>query len=102
METTEIYTIEWSYFSDKYATEYHLRILRLRYKWTSYLKPLTTYFQNVHLQCKNNRLLENKSSADIYIEGIKDTEKKLWEWCKKEKKIQKEMEKRFNKLTEVN
>ena len=28
-------------------------------------KPLTTYFQNVHLQCKNNRLLESKSSADI-------------------------------------
>ena len=23
-----------------------------------YLKPLTTYFQNVHLQCKNNRLVE--------------------------------------------
>ena len=28
-------------------------------------KSLTTYFQNVHLQCKNNRLLESKSSADI-------------------------------------
>ena len=30
------------------------------------LKPLTTYFENVHLQCKNNMLLECKSSADIY------------------------------------
>ena len=44
--------------------ECHLRILGLRYKWTPYLKSLTTYFQNVHLQCKNNRLLEYKSSAD--------------------------------------
>ena len=48
MEATEIYTIEWFYFSEMYATEYHLRI------------------QNVHLQLKTNRLLENKSSADIY------------------------------------
>ena len=32
---------------------------------TPYLKPITTYFQNAHLQCKNNRLLEYKSSADI-------------------------------------
>ena len=30
------------------------------------LKPLTTYFQNVHIQYKNNRLLECKLSADIY------------------------------------
>ena len=36
-------------FSDRYATECHLRILWLRYEWTPYLRPLTTYFQNVNL-----------------------------------------------------
>ena len=28
--------------------------------------PLTTYFQNVHLQCKNKKLLEYKSSTYIH------------------------------------
>ena len=31
----------------------------------SNLKPLATYFKNVHLQCKNNRLLKYKPSAEI-------------------------------------
>ena len=70
--------------------ECHLRILGLRYKWTPYLKPLITYFQNVHLQCKNNRLLEHKSSAYIYyVLKAKGYRKEImWEWCKKNKKIQ--------------
>ena len=29
-------------------------------------KTLATYFQNVRLQCKNNRLIEYKPFADIY------------------------------------
>ena len=44
----------------------------IRYEWTPYLKPLTIHFQNVHLQCKNNRLLEYTSPADIYIEREKE------------------------------
>ena len=39
----------------------------------------------------------------IYIKGIKDTERKLCENdAKMRKKIQQEMEKCFNKLTEAN
>ena len=49
-----------------YTTESHLWIFGLRYELTPYLKPLATYFQNVQLQCKDNRLLEYKPSADIY------------------------------------
>ena len=44
----------------------------IRYEWTPYLKPLTIHFQNVHLQCKNNRLLEYTSPADIYREREKE------------------------------
>ena len=40
------------------SSDFGLRTLGHRYKGTPYLKPLTTYFQNVHLQFKNNRLLE--------------------------------------------
>ena len=47
----------------------------IRYEWTPYLKPLTIHFQNVHLQCKNNRLLEYTSPADIYIEREREREK---------------------------
>ena len=43
-----------------------MKIKNLRYEGTPYLKPFTNYFQNVHLQCKNNRLLQYKPSADIY------------------------------------
>ena len=49
------------------------------------------YFQNVHLQCKNNSLLEYKSSADIYVKRIMDTEKKL---CENDSKRRK----KFNKI----
>ena len=33
---------------------------------SEHFKPLTTYFQNEHLQCNYNKLLEYKSFADIY------------------------------------
>ena len=89
------YGINWNlyykiiiFFRQVRQEEYHLRILGLRYEWTPYLKLLTNHFQNfqiVHLQCKNNRLLEYRSSTDliliclyiyVYIKGIKDTRKK--------------------------
>ena len=65
MKSNEIYTFEKSYFSDKYATECQLRIFRCRWESTPSFKPLITHFQNIHLQCKNNRLPEYKLSADI-------------------------------------
>ena len=78
MESIEINTIKKSYFSNKYTKGHRLCILGLRYELSPYLKPLTTYFQDIHLQCKNNRLLECKSSL-IYVKDITDTEKKLCE-----------------------
>ena len=72
------------------ATECHLRILGLKYERTPYLKPLTTYFQNVHLQSKNNRLLEYKSLL-IYIKGIKGTEKKI---CENDAKMRRKINKK--------
>ena len=66
------YGINWNLYYQKIlffrydTTECHFRISGLRYEWRPYLKPLTTYFQNVHLQCKNNKLLECKPATDIY------------------------------------
>ena len=68
-----------TYFSDKYTTEWHLRILGIRYEWTPYLKPLATYFQNIHLRWKNNRLLEYKPFADIYWRHKGYRKETMWE-----------------------
>ena len=51
-----------------------LNIFKHEFLYTAYADDTTfflkdrnaTYFQNVHLHCKNSRLLEYKSSADIY------------------------------------
>ena len=63
----------------------HLRVLRLRYELTSYLKPLTTYSQYVHYHTRATGYL-NISRLLIYIKGIKDTEKKLCENDAKKRK----------------
>ena len=58
----------------------------LRYERTPYLKPLATYFQNVHLEGRTIGYL-NTSHLRIYIKGIKATKKKLCEnGAKKRKK----------------
>ena len=79
MESTEIYTIKYSYFSDKYTAECHLQILELRHKWTTYIKPLAIYFQNAYIYNVIVTGYLNISHLLIYIKDIKDTEKKLCE-----------------------
>ena len=66
-------------FPEMFTTECHLRILGLRYEWTtSILNHLLLIFKMYIYNARTTGYL-NISHLLIYIKGIKDTEKKLCE-----------------------
>ena len=94
MESTEIYTIERSYFSDKYTMEFHLRILDLDTNEQLILNHLLFIFK-MHIYNARTTGYLNINNLLTYIKGIKDTKKKL---CENDGKRRKKFNKKWKSV----
>ena len=83
MKSTEIHTIKLCYFSDKYAREWRLRILGLRYTNEHLILNHALLIFKIYIYNARTACCLNISHLLIYIKSIKDTERKL---CKKDSK----------------